>query len=478
MDTTKAITALKETFPSSQILLPGTEPYDKRNQSYLATQESDIEPACIFQPENTKDVSRFIQIIKPTALSGKTAFAIRGAGNMPLPGCSNIQDGITLDLGRLNQVELKDGVVSIGAGTLWNAVDEKVQDAGLAVAGGRSGTSGVGGLALAGGLSVFSSREGFICDNVRNFEVVLASGDVVNASAHENRDLWIALKGGSNNFGVVTRFDFPTFKQGPFWGGNVLYFPASFPGQIEALVAEIQKPDADPNTHLMISTGYSALMGGNMCLNTVYYTQDVQNPAVLEPFTAIQPQVNQPGVPKTLTLTQMASGQAAGVSNQTRCAYMNVTVKADVATLQAATDIYTAAIAPLQSCEGLTCSLTFQPYPVSLLQQSVAKGGNSLGLDPSDGPAVSVLLLTYWKDKSDDEQILTTMKGALEGMRAKAIENGTALEFIYLNYAASFQDPIASYGAKNKQKLQDVSRSYDPDGLFQKGVPGGFKLFT
>ncbi|OTA99980.1 hypothetical protein M426DRAFT_26952 [Hypoxylon sp. CI-4A] len=176
-----------------------------------------------------------------------------------------------------------------------------------------------------------------------------------------------------------------------------------------------------------------------MCLKTVYYTQDAQNLAVLEPFTAIQPQINQPGVPKTLNLTQMASGQAAGVSNQTRCAYMNVTVKADVATLQAATT-------PLQSCDGLTSSLALQPYPVSLLEQSVAKGGNSLGLNPLDGPVVLILLLNYWNEKSGDERILTIMKGALEKIHAKAKEDG--------------------------------SRKYDPDGLFQTGVPGGFKLFT
>jgi hypothetical protein len=211
-------------------------------------------------------------------------------------------------------------------------------------------------------------------------------------------------------------------------------------------------------------------------MNTVYYTQDVQNPPVLAPFTAIQPQIDQLNSLKMLALTEAASQQASTVSNRVRCAYMNMTVKADVATLQAAADIYTAAIAPIQSSAGLVCSLTLQPYPVSLLQQSIAKGGNSLGLDPSTGPAVSVLLLTYWTDRSDDHRILVAMKGALEGIRAQAVEKGTALDFVYLNYAFSFQDPIGSYGAKNKQKLQEVSKKYDPDGLFQRGVPGGFKL--
>lgn len=54
-----------------------------------------------------------------------------------------------------------------------------------------------------GGLSQFSSTEGLAADTVQNFEVVLGDGRVVNANAQENCDLWWALKGGGNNFGMV-----------------------------------------------------------------------------------------------------------------------------------------------------------------------------------------------------------------------------------------------------------------------------------
>ena len=88
---------------------------------------------------------------------------------------------------------------------------------------------------------------------VVNFEVVLASGEIVNANAKENSDLWVALRGGGNNLGVVTRFDFRTFEQGNVWGGTLYYFGDSFPGQCEALANELNKPDASKETHLMIS---------------------------------------------------------------------------------------------------------------------------------------------------------------------------------------------------------------------------------
>ncbi|KAI0143813.1 FAD-binding domain-containing protein [Xylariaceae sp. FL1272] len=465
MSSNDVVAALQAVFPQAQILFPGSDDYHDRNESYLAKQLSDMTPSCIFQPKNTGEVTKFVQIVKPFALNG-SQFAIRGCGNMPL-------------VGLLNEIQLDNGRIFIGAGATWGAVNKVVHASGLGVVGGRSGTGGIGGLALSGGLSVFSSREGFICDNITEFEVVTASGEVIIASNHTNVDLFVALRGGLNNFGIVTRFVMSTFELGHFWGGNVLYFPSSFPNQIEALVAESEKSNADPNTHLMISIGYSSKMMGGVtaCMNTVYYTKDVEHtPAVLEPFSNITPQIPQPGVPKRLDLLQMAASQAAGVTNQVRCLYMNITVKPDVATLQTASDIYTRNVEQVKSCGGLVCSLTLQPYPVSMLQSSVRKGGNSLGLDPSTA-AVSVLLLTYWDDEKDDQVIRNTMRSTLEQIRAMAVENRTALDFIYLNYAADFQDPIVSYGAENKKKLQNVSRKYDPKGLFQKGVSGGFKLF-
>lgn len=51
------------------------------------------------------------------------------------------------------------------------------------------------------------------------------------------------------------------------------------------------------------------------------------------------------------------------------------------------------------------------------------------------------------------------------------------LPFKYLNYAASFQDPMTGYGSTIKERLQNISRKYDPKGFFQTNVPGGFKLF-
>ena len=172
-----------------------------------------------------------------------------------------------------------------------------------------------------GGLSFFSSREGFVCDNVVNYEIVVASGDIINANVREHSDLWRALRGGGNNFGIVTRYDLRTFEQGPFWGGAVFYLPPSFPGQIQAYCDELNKPDSSDETHIMISQGYSGMfadLGGHFCMNQLYYTREVENPEILQPFVGVQPQIDAMNSMRMLNLKEAANEQAQQSSDAVR----------------------------------------------------------------------------------------------------------------------------------------------------------------
>lgn len=49
-------------------------------------------------------------------------------------------------------------------------------------------------------------------------------------------------------------------------------------------------------------------------------------------------------------------------------------------------------------------------------------------------------------------------------------------EYIYLDYADELQDPLGSYGPENVAKMRAASAKYDPMGVFQSMVPGGFKI--
>lgn len=111
----------------------------------------------------------------------------------------------------------------------------------------------------------------------------------MNANNQQNKDLWLALKGGSNNFGIVTRFDLITFEQGQLWGGSVYYEPSTFSQHLEALVEFDINPNYDEFAHIIVSYGYG--QGAFVAAGNLYYTKAVVNPTVLQPFTAIKPQI-------------------------------------------------------------------------------------------------------------------------------------------------------------------------------------------
>ena len=101
-----------------------------------------------------------------------------------------------------------------------------------------------------------------------------------------------------------------------------------------------------------------------------------------------------------------------------------------------------------------------------------------MGLDRYDEPLVLSLLSVSWLNETDDALITDTAKKLFDDIDKRAAEENLAVGWKYLNYAAKWQDVIGGYGEVNKGKLQEASRKYDPDGLFQRGVPGGYKLFA
>ena len=127
-------------------------------------------------------------------------------------------------------------------------------------------------------------------DNVENFEVVLANGTLVSANANVNPDLWLALKGGSNNFGIVTRFDLRTFRQGDIWAGFINNPIETWPTQIQSFTEMNAESDYDPYASLINSYGYSAASGGMAVANNLVYTKPQPYPAIYKRFTDIQPQ--------------------------------------------------------------------------------------------------------------------------------------------------------------------------------------------
>jgi hypothetical protein len=183
-----------------------------------------LEPWRIVLPGTTADVSEVMSIVNKASCP----FGIRSGGHAVYANANSVSEGLTIDLGYLNATTYQPGSshASIQPGARWGAVYDVLAKDGVAVVGGRVTGVGVSGLILGGGNSFHSGRYGFSCDTIQAYEVVLANGTIVTATADSHVDLFRGLCGGSGNLGIVTRFDMMTVKlnggkeRPHIWGGT------------------------------------------------------------------------------------------------------------------------------------------------------------------------------------------------------------------------------------------------------------------
>lgn len=202
-------------------------------------------------------------------------------------GVDNIEDGVTIDLSSLNDLCLSDDLktISAGAGATWGEIYNLLDPMGLSVAGGRAGQVGVGGLTVGGGVSYLSPKYGWTCDTVTEFEVVLAGGKVEKVSEKHRPDLMTALRGGGNNFGVVTRVNLQVFEQGPVWGGTVAYNVDTIDAQLKAFE---KLNDAHAyNEYASLITSFGFASDKPMIVNNIVYTKAEENPPIYQPISEI-----------------------------------------------------------------------------------------------------------------------------------------------------------------------------------------------
>ena len=156
--------------------------------------------------------------------------------------------------------------------------------------------------------------------------------------------------------------------------------------------------------------------------------------------------------------------------------FVTATFKNNATMMEKFFDLANQTVQSISDVTNLTFSLSFQPLPQVVIGFGPANGGNALGLGPEDGDLVNVLLTIQWGKKSDDARVDKASRNLFSQAEAASKKMGTYNPYLYLNYAAYYQKPIAGYGKTSQDKLISVSKKYDPGQLFQEFVPGGFKL--
>ncbi|KAF2790458.1 oxidoreductase FAD-binding protein [Melanomma pulvis-pyrius CBS 109.77] len=463
--------------------LPTDLAYQASQLSFWSAQEQTLHPTCIVTPTSTQNVSIAVAILNAgyQANIKGCQFAVRSAGHTPQAGSANIDGGVTIDLQSLNQVTISSDqkIVSIGPGNRWGNVYATLDNLNLAMVGGRVTPVGVGGLVTGGGVSFYSGRYGFACDNIQTYEVVLANGTITTASTNTNPTLFRAVKGGSNNFGVVTRFDAKLHQQTAFWGGTIFQPITNKEAVFEFFQNFTVSATYDPYAALI--SGFAWVEGIATIAHIIAYT----NGDVVWPPPTFKPLNDMPKVSTTIRKDKISSfaleieGSLA-LTNSHNNLFVTLTfVNKPGVSQDFMAEVYElsdAVAKELITVVGLIFTFTLQPMTNSIYSKSAATGGNVLGLDRFKDDLINLLFTVSWTLPTDNARVEAAMQGLEDAIVAKEKQMGVFNEFVYLNYAAEWQDPIQGYGAANVAFMKSVSKKYDPNGLFQKAVPGGYKL--
>lgn len=183
----------------------------------------DKRPTFIMRPANAEEVAQIVRVARDTGLE----LAVRSGGHSGA-GHSTTEGGIVLDLRKMKGLEFDAGNRTVWAETGLTAgeVTAAAAEHGLAVGFGDTGSVGIGGITLGGGVGFLVRKFGLTIDALLAAEVVTADGECVRTDAENHPDLFWAIRGGGGNFGVATRFLFRLQELTDFTGG-MLILPAT-----------------------------------------------------------------------------------------------------------------------------------------------------------------------------------------------------------------------------------------------------------
>jgi FAD/FMN-containing dehydrogenase len=190
-------------------------------------------PAVIVRAVDAEDVIAAVDFARGQGLS----VAVRSGGHSNA-GLGTCDGGVLIDLSRLKQIDI-DPVsrrARIEPGLTWAEVASAAHAHGLALTSGNSGSVGVGGLLLGGGIGWMARKYGLAIDRLRAVELVTASGHFVRASATQHADLFWGLRGGGGNFGVATAFEVELHPGGTVLGGVLVFDAALIRSVLPSLV--------------------------------------------------------------------------------------------------------------------------------------------------------------------------------------------------------------------------------------------------
>src|SRR5258706_755550 len=235
-----SITELRASF-NNRVITLGDAEYDKARTVFYGG--IDRYPAAIIRVANAVDASKVISLARENDLE----LAVRSGGHSNA-GHSVTEGGIVLDLCNMRRLEInaKENTAWVEPGMTTGEYTIATGEHGLATGFGDTGSVGIGGITLGGGVGYLVRKYGLTIDSLLAAEVVTADRQTLNVDEKNHPDLFWAIRGGGGNFGVATRFKFQLHEVDNIYGG-MLILPAT-PEVIASFIAEAESAPEELST--------------------------------------------------------------------------------------------------------------------------------------------------------------------------------------------------------------------------------------
>lgn len=429
-----------------QLISPDEPSYHEARQVFF--KGVDKRPLAVARVAGAADVAAAVT----AAREGGLELAVRSGGHSR-PGYGTVDGGLVIDLSRMDGVEIDadNGTawVETGAtaGKYTLATGEKGRVTGL----GDTGSVGVGGITLAGGIGFLVRKSGLTIDNLLAAEVVTADGEVVQASESSEPDLFWAIRGGEGNFGVATRFQLRLAEISEIVGG-MLILPASpqvITGFLEAARAAPEELSTIANVMLAPPMPFvpEEAHGKPVVMGLFAYVGPVdQGEQVIAPFRALAEPLAD--MVRPMRYPELYEGP----EQEPRFA--------------AGTNFFADSLEPA-AAEAMLDQLPKSTAPMRAVQLRVL--GGAMARVPNDATAFAhrdrglfVNIAAMYVDAGEKD----THDAWVNGVANSLGKNGAGgyVGFLGEEHEATIR---AAYPGATWDRLRELKRRYDPDNLFR-----------
>ncbi|MBS0451429.1 MAG: FAD-binding oxidoreductase [Proteobacteria bacterium] len=429
-----------------QLLQPADSGYEDARKVHNGL--VDKRPALIARCHGVADVVAALELTRSLGLE----VAVRGGGHN-VAGRAVIDGGVVIDLSPMKGIRVDPQRRSAWAqgGVTWGELNRETQLHGLAVTGGVVSSTGIAGLTLGGGLGWLMGKHGLALDNLLAVELVTADGEVVQASAKHEPELFWALRGGGGNFGVATAFEYALHPVGPTITGGALVHPIERARALLRFFADSTRSLPDEQT--LIATLAPSPDGSGVpvaAMVTCHCGPLEDGEKAMQPLKQFAPPLMDAlgPMPYSALNAMLDAGYPKGALNYWKSSFL--------------AELSDAAIDTMVDCFA-RCPTPMGQLLIEHMHGAVARRGAADTAFPHRREGYNFLVLTQWLQPADTDACIAWARDTHERMQPFFAAGR------YVNYLDNDEagDPVAAAYGPNYRRLQQIKARFDPGNFFR-----------